>query len=73
MSRFGSSSDFSIRYIFKSLGLSESDVTIVQIGDNPSRIGGAEIKRDSGTGFYVAEHRAREKSRISVRWSMLTS
>ena len=38
VSRFGSSSDFSIRYIFKSLGLSESDVTIVQIGDNPSRL-----------------------------------
>ena len=38
ISRFGSSSDFSIRYIFKSLGLSESDVTIVQIGDNPSRL-----------------------------------
>lgn len=38
VSRFGSSSDFSIRYIFKSLGLSDSDVTIVQIGDNPSRL-----------------------------------
>src|SRR5918999_3881602 len=38
ISRFGSSSDFSIRYIFKSLGLSERDVTIVQIGDNPSRL-----------------------------------
>jgi len=38
VSRFGSSSDFSIRYIFKSLGLSEGDVTIVQIGDNPSRL-----------------------------------
>lgn len=38
ISRFGSSSDFSIRYIFKSLGLAESDVTIVQIGDNPSRL-----------------------------------
>jgi NitT/TauT family transport system substrate-binding protein len=38
ISRFGSSSDFSIRYIFKSLGLAERDVTIVQIGDNPSRL-----------------------------------
>jgi NitT/TauT family transport system substrate-binding protein len=38
ISRFGSSSDFSIRYIFKSLGLTERDVTIVQIGDNPSRL-----------------------------------
>jgi NitT/TauT family transport system substrate-binding protein len=38
ISRFGSSSDFSIRYIFKSLGLADRDVTIVQIGDNPSRL-----------------------------------
>ena len=38
ISRFGSASDFSIRYIFKSAGLSERDVTIVQIGDNPSRL-----------------------------------
>jgi NitT/TauT family transport system substrate-binding protein len=38
ISRFGSSSDFSIRYILKSLGLADRDVTIVQIGDNPSRL-----------------------------------
>jgi NitT/TauT family transport system substrate-binding protein len=38
VSRFGSSSDFCIRYILKSAGLSESDVTLVQIGDNPSRL-----------------------------------
>lgn len=38
ISRFGSSSDFCIRYMFKSLGLVERDVTIVQIGDNPSRL-----------------------------------
>jgi NitT/TauT family transport system substrate-binding protein len=38
VSRFGSSSDFCIRYIFKSLGIAENDVTIVQIGDNPSRL-----------------------------------
>ena len=38
VSRFGSSSDFCIRYIFKSAGLAEGDVTIVQIGDNPSRL-----------------------------------
>ena len=38
ISRFGSSTDFSIRYIFKSMGLSDRDVTIVQIGDNPSRL-----------------------------------
>ncbi len=34
---FGSSSDFSIRYILKSLNLGERDVTIVQVGDNPTR------------------------------------
>jgi NitT/TauT family transport system substrate-binding protein len=38
VSRFGSSSDFCIRYIFKSAGLGENDVTVVQIGDNPSRL-----------------------------------
>ncbi len=38
VSRFGSSSDFCIRYIFKAAGLVEGDVTIVQIGDNPSRL-----------------------------------
>jgi NitT/TauT family transport system substrate-binding protein len=38
VSRFGSSSDFCIRYIFKAAGLAEGDVTIVQIGDNPSRL-----------------------------------
>jgi NitT/TauT family transport system substrate-binding protein len=38
VSRFGSSSDFCIRYIFKSLGLADGEVTIVQIGDNPSRL-----------------------------------
>jgi NitT/TauT family transport system substrate-binding protein len=45
VSRFGSSSDFCIRYILKSAGLSESDVTIVQIGDNPSRL--AALKSDA--------------------------
>ena len=43
ISRFGSSSDFSIRYIFKSLGLGEKDVTIVQIGDNPSRLAALKV------------------------------
>ena len=38
ISRFGSSSDFSIRFMLKSLGLGEKDVAIVQIGDNPSRL-----------------------------------
>lgn len=38
ISRFGSSSDFSMRYMLKSMGLKEKDVTIVQIGDNPSRL-----------------------------------
>jgi NitT/TauT family transport system substrate-binding protein len=38
VSRFGSSTDFSTRYLLKSLGLSDSDVTLVQIGDNTSRL-----------------------------------
>lgn len=38
ISRFGSSTDFSLRYILKSLGVADREVTIVQIGDNPSRL-----------------------------------
>jgi NitT/TauT family transport system substrate-binding protein len=38
ISRFGSSTDFSLRYILKSMGLSDRELTIVQIGDNPSRL-----------------------------------
>jgi NitT/TauT family transport system substrate-binding protein len=51
VSRFGSASDFSIRYIFKSLGLSESDVTIVQIGDNPSRMAAMKSNAIQATVF----------------------
>jgi NitT/TauT family transport system substrate-binding protein len=38
ISRFGSATDFSLRYILKSLGISERELNIVQIGDNPSRL-----------------------------------
>ena len=50
-SRFGSSSDFCIRYILKSAGLSESDVTIVQIGDNPSRLAALKSNAVQATVF----------------------
>jgi NitT/TauT family transport system substrate-binding protein len=67
VSRFGSSSDFSIRYIFKSLGLSESDVTIVQIGDNPSRL--AALKSNAiQTSVFTAPNtvRARRAGFVSM-------
>ena len=51
VSRFGSSSDFCIRYILKSAGLSESDVTIVQIGDNPSRLAALKSNAVQATVF----------------------
>ena len=51
VSRFGSSSDFCIRYIFKSAGLGESDVTIVQIGDNPSRLAALKTNAIQATVF----------------------
>ena len=51
VSRFGSASDFSIRYIFRSLGLSDSDVTIVQIGDNPSRMAALKSNAIQSTVF----------------------
>ena len=38
VSRFGSSSDHSIRFMFKELGLGEKDVAVVEIGDNPTRL-----------------------------------
>ncbi len=60
VSRFGSSSDFSIRYIFKSLGLAESDVTIVQIGDNPSRL--AALKTNAiQASVFTTPNRVRAK------------
>src|SRR5712692_210648 len=51
VSRFGSSSDFCIRYIFKSAGLAEGDVTIVQIGDNPSRLAALKTNAIQATVF----------------------
>jgi NitT/TauT family transport system substrate-binding protein len=38
ISRFGSSSDHSIRFMLKELGLGEKEVTVVEVGDNPSRL-----------------------------------
>jgi len=38
ISRFGSSSDHSIRFMLKELGLGEKDVTVVEVGENPSRL-----------------------------------
>jgi NitT/TauT family transport system substrate-binding protein len=51
VSRFGSSSDICIRYILKSAGLVEGDVTIVQIGDNPSRLAALKTNAIQATVF----------------------
>jgi NitT/TauT family transport system substrate-binding protein len=53
ISRFGSSTDFSLRYILKSQGLSEKDVVIVQIGDNPSRLAALKSKAIDASVFTV--------------------
>ena len=53
ISRFGSSTDFSLRYILKSQGLSEKDVAIVQIGDNPSRIAALKANAIQASVFTV--------------------
>ena len=66
VSRFGSASDFSIRYIFRSLGLVGERRYDCSDWRQSQAAGGAENERDSGYRFYVTEHRAREKSRISV-------
>ena len=42
-----------MRYIFKSMGLSDRDVTIVQIGDNPSRIGGDKSNAIQAIGLHT--------------------
>lgn len=38
ISRFGSSSDYAIRFMLRKLGLAEKDVTILEIGENPTRV-----------------------------------
>jgi NitT/TauT family transport system substrate-binding protein len=67
VSRFGSSSDFCIRYIFKSLGLADSDVTIVQIGDNPSRLAALKSNAIHSTVFTTPNTvRARKAGFVSM-------
>ncbi len=53
ISRFGSSSDFSIKYILKHLGLGERDVTIVQVGDNPTRLAALKSNAIQASVFIV--------------------
>ena len=67
VSRFGSSSDFCIRYIFKSLGLADDDVTIVQIGDNPSRLAALKSNAIHSTVFTTPNTvRARKAGFVSM-------
>jgi NitT/TauT family transport system substrate-binding protein len=67
ISRFGSSSDFCIRYIFKSAGLAENDVTIVQIGDNPTRLAALKSNAIHATVFTTPNSvRARKAGYVSL-------
>jgi len=67
ISRFGSASDFSIRYIFKSMNLAERDVTIVQIGDNPSRLAAPTTNAVQATVFTTPNTvRARKAGFVSL-------
>jgi NitT/TauT family transport system substrate-binding protein len=67
ISRFGSASDFSVRYIFKSMNLAERDVTIVQIGDNPSRLAALKTKAIQATVFTTPNTvRARKAGFVSL-------
>jgi NitT/TauT family transport system substrate-binding protein len=67
VSRFGSASDFATRYIFKSLGISDGDVTIVQIGDNPSRLAALKSNAIHATVFTAPNTvRARKAGFISL-------
>ena len=51
ISRFGSATDFSLRYILKSLGIAERELNIVQIGDNPSRLAALKSRAIEGSVF----------------------
>lgn len=53
ISRFGSSSDHSIRFMFQKLGLMEKDVTIVELGDNPTRLAGLTANAVHASVFAV--------------------
>jgi NitT/TauT family transport system substrate-binding protein len=67
VSRFGSSSDFAIRYMFRSLGVSEGEVTIVQIGDNPSRLAALRSSAINATVFTAPNTvRARKAGFVSM-------
>ncbi|HEY1236093.1 MAG TPA: ABC transporter substrate-binding protein [Candidatus Binatia bacterium] len=67
ISRFGSASDFSIKYILKSMNLGERDVTIVQIGDNPSRLAALKTKAIQATVFTTPNTvRARKAGFVSL-------
>ncbi|HUK40200.1 MAG TPA: ABC transporter substrate-binding protein [Candidatus Acidoferrales bacterium] len=67
ISRFGSSSDFCIRYIFKSAGMAESDVLIVQIGDNPTRLAALKSNAIQASVFTTPNSvRARKAGFVSL-------
>ena len=53
ISRFGSSSDHSIKFMFKELGLGEKDVAVVQIGDNPTRLAALKSNAIQASVFTV--------------------
>jgi NitT/TauT family transport system substrate-binding protein len=53
INRFGSSSDHSIRFMFKELGLAEKEVTVVEIGDNPTRLAAMKTNAIHASVFTV--------------------
>jgi NitT/TauT family transport system substrate-binding protein len=53
ISRFGSSSDHSIKFMFQKLGLMEKEVTVVEMGDNPTRLAALTTKTVHASLFAV--------------------
>jgi NitT/TauT family transport system substrate-binding protein len=53
ISRFGSSSDHSIKFMFQKLGLMEKEVTVVEMGDNPTRLAALTTKTVHASVFGV--------------------
>ncbi len=66
VSRFGSSADFGLRAVLKRLGVDLRDVTILQIGDEPSRIAAIKSANIDGTVVNAPFGSEAEKLKLNV-------
>jgi NitT/TauT family transport system substrate-binding protein len=66
VSRFGSSADFGLRALLKRLGIDLRDVSILQIGDEPSRIAAIKSANIDGTVVNAPFSSEAEKLKLNV-------